>query len=433
MAVLLDTSAGEIVIDLYTEECPITCKNFLKLCKIKYYNGCLFHNVQQNFIAQTGDPTGTGEGGTSVYEMLYGKQASSFENEIHKHIKHDKVGVVSMVSGNRSQFYFTLRGDDLSHLDGSHTIFGIVAEGHDTLQKINNLYCDENFRPLQDVRIKHSYILDDPFDDPVQLILPPSSPTNEIPKEETVRQRIPYTEKIQENVDPRSAEELEESIRRKEAESRAIVLEMTGDIPDAEVKPPAEVLFIAKLNPVTTDEDLELIFSRFGVIKECSIIRDYKTGDSLNYAFIEFETEDSCLEAYEKMNNVLIDDRRIKVDFSQSVSKLWNKFLLRPRNQKNEKGNNPPANIHGKGNDKVHAHSNQNTGQSSKSHHRDYSGHHTRDNHSHAHKRNEKHDRDPSSRHHSTNDHRRRHESSRRSRSRSRDRSRNRQQYSNKR
>lgn len=64
---------------------------------------------------------------------------------------------------------------------------------------------------------------------------------------------------------------------------------------------------------MTTDADLELIFSRFGPIKECSIIRDYKTGDSLNYAFIEFETEDAVLEAYEKMNNVLIDDRRIKV------------------------------------------------------------------------------------------------------------------------
>lgn len=51
----------------------------------------------------------------------------------------------------------------------------------------------------------------------------------------------------------------------------------------------------------------------------------------MNYAFIEFESEDSCIEAYEKMNNVLIDDRRIKVDFSQSVSKLWNKYLLRPR------------------------------------------------------------------------------------------------------
>ena len=90
-------------------------------------------------------------------------------------------------------------------------------------------------------------------------------------------------------------------------------------------------MFIAKLNSVTRDEDLELIFSRFGKILSCEIIRDPKTGDSLNYAFIEYESEASCIEAYKKMNNVLIDDRRIKVDFSQSVSKLWNRFIMGPR------------------------------------------------------------------------------------------------------
>jgi peptidyl-prolyl cis-trans isomerase-like 4 len=51
-----------------------------------------------------------------------------------------------------------------------------------------------------------------------------------------------------------------------------------------------------------------------------------KTGDSLNYAFIGFDSEASCEQAYFKMNNVLIDDRRIKVDFSQSVSHLWKQF-----------------------------------------------------------------------------------------------------------
>jgi peptidyl-prolyl cis-trans isomerase-like 4 len=57
----------------------------------------------------------------------------------------------------------------------------------------------------------------------------------------------------------------------------------------------------------------------------CEIIRDWKTGDSLQYAFIEFETEAACIEAYSRMENVLIDERRIHVDFSQSVAKLWNK------------------------------------------------------------------------------------------------------------
>jgi peptidyl-prolyl cis-trans isomerase-like 4 len=101
-----------------------------------------------------------------------------------------------------------------------------------------------------------------------------------------------------------------------------------NDICLAQVKPPAEALFVCKLNPVTTDEDLELIFSRFGKIKECAIIRDFKTGDSLNYAFIEFETEDAVLEAYEKMNNVLIDDRRIKVGRHPKSTLMLHIFCL---------------------------------------------------------------------------------------------------------
>lgn len=95
---------------------------------------------------------------------------------------------------------------------------------------------------------------------------------------------------------------------------------MVGDIPDAEAAPPENVLFVCKLNPVTTDHDLSIIFSRFGTVKSCEVIRDQITGDSLQYAFVEFEDRKACEDAYFKMDNVLIDDRRIHVDFSQSVS-----------------------------------------------------------------------------------------------------------------
>jgi peptidyl-prolyl cis-trans isomerase-like 4 len=67
MSVLLETTFGDIIIDLFTEECPNTTKNFLKLCKIKYYNNCLFHNIQKDYLIQTGDPTNTGKGGESIY------------------------------------------------------------------------------------------------------------------------------------------------------------------------------------------------------------------------------------------------------------------------------------------------------------------------------------------------------------------------------
>lgn len=335
MAVLLETSAGELVIDLFTDECPIAAKNFLKLCKLKYYHGCLFYNVQPNFICQTGDPTGTGQGGMSIYGLTRGPHSNYFPDEIVKTRRMDKVGLVCMAhekeNANASQFFITLRGDDLEDLEGRYTILGEVAEGLEVLEKINNLYCDGEGRPYQDLRIKHTHIIEDEYDDPVDFPVPPDSPTYSIHPKEIVKRRIPFEQSLEEDFEGRTEEEIEESIRRKEAQSRAIVLEMTGDIPDAEVKPPTEVLFVCKLNAVTTDADLELIFSQFGTIKQCEIIRDFKTGDSLNYAFIEFEVDDACIKAYEKMNNVLIDDRRIKVDFSQSVSKLWNKYLQQPR------------------------------------------------------------------------------------------------------
>jgi peptidyl-prolyl cis-trans isomerase-like 4 len=69
---------------------------------------------------------------------------------------------------------------------------------------------------------------------------------------------------------------------------------MIGDLPFANVRPPENILFVCKLNPVTQDEDLELIFSRFGKILSCEVIRDKKTGDSLQYAFIEFDEREAA-------------------------------------------------------------------------------------------------------------------------------------------
>lgn len=106
-------------------------------------------------------------------------------------------------------------------------------------------------------------------------------------------------------------------------------MEALNDLPDADIKPPENVLYVCKLNPITTGRDLETIFSVYGSIKRCDLIKDWKTGQSLQYAFIEYETKAACEEAYFKMDNALIDERRIHVDFSQSVSRIWNKTRRR--------------------------------------------------------------------------------------------------------
>ena len=179
MSVLLETSKGDIVIDLHTELCPVACKNFIKLCKTKYYNFCLFHNVQAGALVQSGDPTGEGTGGESVYKQLYGEQAKYFDDEIHRRLRHSKAGCVSMASSrqgaNGSQFFITV-ADEQTHLDDRYTIFGEVAEGLEVAREISNAYADGDGRPYQNIRIRHTIVLDDPYEDPPGLIVPDASP-----------------------------------------------------------------------------------------------------------------------------------------------------------------------------------------------------------------------------------------------------------------
>jgi len=281
----------------------------------------LFHTIQADFIAQTGDPTGTGRGGESIFSQLYGPQARFFEAETVPRIKHTKQGLVSMVNCGEnvlgSQFFLTL-GDELDYLDGEHCVFGEVAEGEEVLSKINNTITDGSGRPYQDIRITHTVVLHDPYDDPSGLEFREDSP--EPTEEMLASSRIGADENINDYAG-KSEEEINEIIADKEAKARATILEMVGDIPDAEIAPPENVLFVCKLNPVTCDDDLEIIFSRFGPVVSCEVIKDRVSGDSLQYAFVEFADRAACEQAYFKMDNVLIDDRRIHVDFSQSVSK----------------------------------------------------------------------------------------------------------------
>jgi peptidyl-prolyl cis-trans isomerase-like 4 len=144
-----------------------------------------------------------------------------------------------------SQFIVTL-GDDLDYLDGKAAIFGKVVEGFDTMEHINDAYCDEKGRPLKDIRIRHTVILDDPYIDPPGLVEPPESPVPSKAQLATVR--IGEDEEIDDNADPEQAEKRR---RENEARAQALTLEMVGDLPFAEVKPPENILFVCKLNPVT--------------------------------------------------------------------------------------------------------------------------------------------------------------------------------------
>ena len=105
MSVTLHTDVGDIKIELFCELCPKTCENFLALCASDYYDNCLFHRNIKGFIVQTGDPTHTGKGGTSIWNR-------KFEDEFKEELKHNARGLISMANNgpntNGSQFFYNI-------------------------------------------------------------------------------------------------------------------------------------------------------------------------------------------------------------------------------------------------------------------------------------------------------------------------------------
>lgn len=127
---------GEFVIDLYADKAPITVNSFVFLARQKYFDGVTFHRVLEGFMAQGGDPTGTGMSGPGY----------QFKNE-DSDLKFDKAGVVAMANAGRdtngSQFFITF--GPTPSLNGGYTIFGQVASGMDVVNGITRR--DPNTNP----------------------------------------------------------------------------------------------------------------------------------------------------------------------------------------------------------------------------------------------------------------------------------------------
>jgi len=122
---ILKTDLGDIEVTLFANKAPNTVNNFIFLAREGYYDNTIFHRVIQDFMAQAGDPTGTGRGGPGY----------SFRDEFSAGLKHNKPGILSMANAgpntNGSQFFIT--HVPTPWLDGKHTIFGEVTNGLDVL------------------------------------------------------------------------------------------------------------------------------------------------------------------------------------------------------------------------------------------------------------------------------------------------------------
>lgn len=155
--VQLQTTQGNITIELYEDIAPLAVENFTTHVKNGYYNGLTFHRIIKNFMIQGGDPTGTGAGGESIWKK-------PFKDEFKSGVVFDKAGILAMANAgprtNGSQFFITTA--PTPWLNGYHTIFGRVVEGMDTLGKLNNVQTNGQRggdKPLQTQKILKATLL----------------------------------------------------------------------------------------------------------------------------------------------------------------------------------------------------------------------------------------------------------------------------------
>ncbi|KAH7428520.1 hypothetical protein KP509_09G005300 [Ceratopteris richardii] len=159
MSVSLTCSHGVLDIELFVEDAPRTCRNFVELCKSGYYDGILFHKVVPGFMCQTGDPTSTGKCGSSIYGPVFADEISA------KH-SHDRKGMVSMANAGRntntSQFFIIF--NPCPHLDGKHTLFGKV-KNHSlaVLDKMQHVKLKKN-RPVPPIKLFVAEVIVDPWE-----------------------------------------------------------------------------------------------------------------------------------------------------------------------------------------------------------------------------------------------------------------------------
>lgn len=151
--IVLETTQGEIEIELMPEIAPNACENFVGLINKGYYNGVIFHRIIQHFMIQGGDPTGTGAGGASIW-------GGTFADECDPNVKFDKPGLLAMANAgpntNGSQFFITTV--ETPWLNGKHTIFGKVVKGDDNVKKLESVKKGPGDRPVEEQKIIKAYV-----------------------------------------------------------------------------------------------------------------------------------------------------------------------------------------------------------------------------------------------------------------------------------
>ena len=155
MVVIELENGKEIEIELYPDIAPITCENFEKLVKEKFYDGLTFHRVIPGFMIQGGCPDGTGMGGPG-----WNIKGEFLANGVPNNLKHTR-GVISMARAmdpNSAGSQFFIMHEDSPHLDGQYAAFGKVVSGIEAVDEIAGTDTDWRDKPLEAQVMKKAYI-----------------------------------------------------------------------------------------------------------------------------------------------------------------------------------------------------------------------------------------------------------------------------------
>lgn len=188
--VILNTTAGDIALELFAKQTPLASRNFLQHCLDGYYTNTIFHRLVPGFIIQGGDPTGLGTGGESAFD-----NGKPFADEFHNRLRFNRRGLLGMANGgarddNGSQFFLTL--GETPELQGKHTMFGRV-EG-DTIYNLMkmgeaDLAEEGGDRPLYPTRITGAEVVVNPFEDVVKRVRVATRAPKEEPRKEKAKKR----------------------------------------------------------------------------------------------------------------------------------------------------------------------------------------------------------------------------------------------------
>ncbi|PMD38728.1 cyclophilin-like protein [Hyaloscypha variabilis F] len=255
---ILHTTSGDISLELWAQQIPLTCRNFLQLCLDGYYDNTIFHRLVPGFILQGGDPTGTGSGGESIYDggqfaeareeggiwpmedrkgANAGLRGVGFKDEFHSRIKYNRRGLLGMANEgpdtNGSQFFITL--GDTPELQGKNTLFGRVeGETIYNVAKMGEAEVGENDRPVYPTRVTSVEVLVNPFKDMVKRsrtapVVQQQKPVEKKKKRKAGKQLLSF------GADEGDGEELQPVVKKAKFDTR-IVMDTEDAAPEPKPK-----------------------------------------------------------------------------------------------------------------------------------------------------------------------------------------------------